>query len=63
MRGCNYTVWPGESRKTESVEHALRRHKEKAEQRLARIMNGAEPSMKNDPEVLTPDAKRILGVK
>lgn len=55
--------WPGESRRTEGVEVALRRHKEKATLRLARIMNGAEPTMKNDPEVLTADARRILGIK
>lgn len=52
--------WPGESRRTEAVEVAMRRHKEKAQLRLARITNGAEPSMVNDPEVLTADARREL---
>lgn len=52
--------WPGESRRTEAVEVALRRHQEKAALRLARIANGAEPTMKNDPEVLTADARREL---
>lgn len=56
-------LWPGESRKSESVETAVRRFKEKAELRLARITNGAEPSMKNDPEVLTEDARKVLGLK
>jgi hypothetical protein len=63
MRGAAFEQWPGESRKTESVETVLRRSKEKAELRRARIMNGAEPSMINDPEVLTADARRVLGVK
>lgn len=55
--------WPGESRRTEAVEVAMRRHKEKAALRLARITNGAEPTMKNDPEILTPDARKVLGIK
>lgn len=63
MRGNAFEQWPGESRKTESVESAVRRRKEKAELRLARITNGAEPSMINDPEVLTKDARRVLGIK
>lgn len=63
MRGGAFEQWPGESRKTESIETAVRRYKEKAELRLARIRNGKEPSMKNDPEVLTADARKVLGVK
>lgn len=55
--------WPGESRKSDTVEAALARHKEKCALRLARIFNGAEPEMQNDPEVLTEDAKRVLGLE
>lgn len=49
MRGGRFNLTPDETFTTDAVEKAAAKRREEAELRLARIFNGAEPSVKNGP--------------